>query len=201
MQHFSKQKQLHTDYGTRVMETGNHFKNGASLKSLTNRGNFKNRLFYLFVFWMFFSISMNAQKLEANSISTQILRVSTRHVIHVDLKPKAIEWSYAFTTNSKNKNLNLLSSVTASIKGVSFKLDIPEGSDNCKIYVTDKKNSEKFERKEDFFWLEDESFNESVSEGRKDVKREIEDYYLCIQNANWIQALDLSLEIVAVIKK
>jgi hypothetical protein len=38
-QHF-KQTQQHADYGAGVMETGDHFKNGASPKSLTSRRNF-----------------------------------------------------------------------------------------------------------------------------------------------------------------
>jgi hypothetical protein len=39
MQQFSKQKQLHADYGMRVMETGDHFKNGASPKSQMSKRN------------------------------------------------------------------------------------------------------------------------------------------------------------------
>jgi hypothetical protein len=39
MQQFSK-KQQHADYDTRVMESGDHFKNGASPKSHKIRVNF-----------------------------------------------------------------------------------------------------------------------------------------------------------------
>jgi uncharacterized protein (TIGR02145 family) len=44
MQHFSKQKQLYADYGTIVMETRDHFKNGASLKSRKSRGNLISKI-------------------------------------------------------------------------------------------------------------------------------------------------------------
>jgi hypothetical protein len=40
-----KQKQLHADYSTRVMESGNHFKNGASLKRQKSKGNIFMRSF------------------------------------------------------------------------------------------------------------------------------------------------------------
>ena len=47
MQHFVKQKQKHAGSSERVMDAGDHSKNGASPKSHTSRGNFK--LFAVFL--------------------------------------------------------------------------------------------------------------------------------------------------------
>jgi hypothetical protein len=56
MQQFSKQKQVHADYGTRVMESGDHFKNGASLKSRMSKGN----LFISAIAFIFLLLACNS---------------------------------------------------------------------------------------------------------------------------------------------
>jgi hypothetical protein len=64
MQQFSKQMQLHADYSKRVMETGNHFKNGASPKSQMSKGNNFIRFICIFILFFVAHSSTYAQKNE-----------------------------------------------------------------------------------------------------------------------------------------
>jgi hypothetical protein len=180
-------------------------KNGISPKSHTSRNKW---IIFLIVF-MFIGSNIKAQKYTVELIEDATYNLlgnahfwgeenKRRAVVRVKLPNDAIKWGYVFITG-KNRFKNV---INLDIK--SGLLDISsaflEGTDNCKIYVMDKDSSEKFKKDgKDFFYLENSSIIEAVSEGKKvPVPRELETIYIGIENANVGQSLDVHIEVFAV---
>lgn len=134
----------------------------------------------------------------------------SRVSIKVDLPPNTDYWYYSFSTSagkSGTKNLKLaiqLTSMLADPSGVTSNtltaINVPQGAASVDVYLLDRLNKNAFINKEGY-----SHYPEGMVENTKQAAVRIDDvksgtYYLGIKNPSALNGLNLSIEVVAIIK-
>ncbi|MBW2937537.1 hypothetical protein KXJ69_05435 [Aureisphaera sp. CAU 1614] len=137
----------------------------------------------------------------------------SRTTIKIDLPPNTVEWYYSFTTSQGKKgtaNLNLafqLTGMLADPSGISSNtlsaIKVPEGDASVDIYLMDHYNNNLFMRKADYNGEAFTQYSEGMVENTKQAIVRVDDviegsWYLGIRNPSSLNALNLSLEVVAI---
>lgn len=140
----------------------------------------------------------------------------SRTTIKIDLPPNTVEWYYSFTTSQGKKgtaNLNLalqLTGMLADPSGISSNtisaIKVPEGDASVDIYLMDQYNSNLFLSKVDLNGNSFKQYSEGMVENTKQALVRVDDvkagtWYLGIRNPSSLNALNISLEVVAITEK
>ncbi|UII26114.1 hypothetical protein LVD15_22855 [Fulvivirga maritima] len=126
----------------------------------------------------------------------------------------AVKWYYTFSAtrdkdkiNESLKNFNLLSEITKYLNskpGISFALNMinqPPGSDYCDIYLIDHENLSLSQNDQAFSYLPVGS-RVNYKSGTVEVKEFINTpMYLAINNPDFSHGINVSIEIVAIVKE
>lgn len=132
--------------------------------------------------------------------------------IPINLPDFTSEWYYAYAATDKKEqaenlksSLHLASTLQKKILeqgGVSFSVDsiqVPTGTENCRIYLLDQSNQQMFESKGNFRHFR-EGTRENAPSGLVKIKTaNFPNAFLGIKNSNTQSPLYVTLEVVAVI--
>ena len=151
---------------------------------------------------------------------TVTLNGKSRNVIPISLPANTLEWYYSFTTSRNNNGaqmLNLAENLTAKLAlaytgpigsvisstGITDKvlasIQIPPGSSNIDVYLCDEYNINLFINKNNFFWSTLYS-TLNTKEGLVQIKTDdYTSYFLGIKNPSLLSAVDVSIEVVAIV--
>jgi len=134
----------------------------------------------------------------------------SRVYIKLDLPPNTIEWYYAFSTSlgkSGTKNLDLaiqltglLNDPTGITSNIVSEIEIPKGEASADVYLIDTNNLDPFLKKTSFKY-----FPEGMVENTKQAVVKIDDiksgtWYLGIKNPSSLNAINFSIEVIAIIE-
>jgi hypothetical protein len=147
-------------------------------------------------------LSLTHTVVHLDAKSNFLTRGKYRTVFEVIDLQNATQWFYAFSIRSNDANeikINLRGYIGSHLgQSISLTgLSLPIGKDYCNVYLMDKENSEKFMQNKRFFYINAYSFM-NVSEGKIGIRREIENYYIGVENPNKVWGFDVVMEAVAV---
>ena len=150
----------------------------------------------------------------------------SRVSIKIDLPVNTVGWYYSFSTSngtSGTQNLNLATQIAAALlsksnmvgalvsstgitKAVVSKFEVPEGTSSIDVYLCDKINIDKFERKIDNLGGTYSYYREGTVENTRNGIIQIDDYtngtwYLGIKNPSSLDAANVTIEVVALVEK
>jgi hypothetical protein len=149
----------------------------------------------------------------------------SRVSLKIDLPANTVEWYYSFSTSngvSGTQNLNLATQLAANLiskssltgaivsatgitKAVVSKFEVPEGTSSIDVYLCDKINIDKFERKTDNLGGTYSYYPQGTVENTKSGIIQIDNFkngtwYLGLKNPSSLDAVNVTIEVVAIVE-
>jgi len=179
----------------------------------------------------FLTVHLSAQSVKSNqSVKTIIERREiylnggaratidgkSRTIIPISLPENTVSWYYSFSTSageSGSQNLNLFAQLyaltldpTGLLENAASEIKVPTGSAVIDVYLLDKKNSNLFFQKVEYYGETYSYFSEGHVTNTKQAVVSIHnlisgDYFIGLRNPSTLEGVEISIEVVAIVQE
>jgi hypothetical protein len=148
---------------------------------------------------------LQPQKFHLNSENKALISGTNRTVLYIDLPPNTVEWYYYVHASKENSTnyIELATQLGALLVNPAIdinKIKVKDGNSYCDIYLMDTENKNNFKNKKPFKYNSSGS-RQNFNSGIVKIKNYPEYCWLGIKNPRMAHAVDVSIEVVAIIEE